>query len=727
MTSFLLLPLAHLALSAPIAGPADAPGARAARAEAASTSPAVAPDASASKPTTAPLPTRTTAVSFADDLYLDEDVLLRGIQGFGEVRFSVPEAWDLTADPVFEMHYAASPALLPGTSSITASLNGIPVGSVMIGPGNLSGGVLRMTLPRAHLRAYNTLSFVGIHHYTLGCEDPFDRRLWSRVTTDSALVFDYAPKRIEPELGSMPFPFVDARGYGPVRLTPVLAETPGANAIVAATDLALALGRLAGHRGVEVAPPVRRVADARVNPLVIGSREELAAETADMPGADGGIVAIRPHPADPSVPVLYVTGSDARLVDAARGALWNDRPEVLAGPSANVRSEDAATLVPTRQVPLPMKGEHVKLSDLSFGDRTVAGFYAPPIRIPIRLEGDAQVVPDSAWIKLHYAYSAQLEGRLSALEVRLNGIALRSVALDKPDGDPDETLTVELPANLLAPDSELELVFRLFPKQYGACEIVSDLSIWGTVFADTELHVPRDHAVDLPDLRVLRYRMWPFNLDDDTPVGIVLPDAPTAADVAIGMQLVATLTASGTTTRPNVRMGNGAILDAVTHAILVSTGTTHGTVQRLMGGGLLTSVGELNRELKQEGGPTVFAASISRGQPSVEMAVEEGGKVRLVLRAPDAEGGLLLARMFGDATSLYALDGSGATVETWPEGIRSFDLAKRQTVGSIPWTRGLRVFATRYWWVLALLALVGVAIAARIFAIWSRQNGAAAA
>ena len=160
-------------------------------------------------------------------------------------------------------------------------------------------------------------------------------------------------------------------------------------------------------------------------------------------------------------------------------------------------------------MPVPDQ-ELFTLADLGMTDRTIRGFYATPMEIPLKMSGDTKVRIDGARFVVDYGYAANLDTRLSSLEVRLNGVTLRSIPLDDEEGEVKAQLEVELPHELLEPSSELEVVFHLFPAEFDPCSYIGDRHIWGTVFETSLLELERDYYAMVPDLSLLRHDLWPM-------------------------------------------------------------------------------------------------------------------------------------------------------------------------------------------------------------------------
>ena len=57
-----------------------------------------------------------------------------------------------------------------------------------------------------------------VQHIDDECEDPFDPALWTRVSNQSTLTFNYYQDTITGDLGEFPMPLYDKLGYGELRV-----------------------------------------------------------------------------------------------------------------------------------------------------------------------------------------------------------------------------------------------------------------------------------------------------------------------------------------------------------------------------------------------------------------------------------------------------------------------------------------------------------------------------
>lgn len=172
-----------------------------------------------------------------------------------------------------------------------------------------------------------------------------------------------------------------------------------------------------------------------------------------------------------------------------------------------------------------MKG----LGNNSFKDVTVRGTSAPPVQFNFRALPDDRFLRGSS-MNLKYSYSSQVNPKTSSLSVRIDGVGIGSKKLASDNGA-QETFNVNLPENLIKPNSVIDVAFDLYPKESAKCGQANDQQLWGTVHSDTSFDIKRENAVELPDLKLLTTG-YPFTAPQDlSKTAIVLPDSPAESDV----------------------------------------------------------------------------------------------------------------------------------------------------------------------------------------------------
>lgn len=680
---------------------------------------------------------KTFRVELAQDLYQEQDLMLQGLSAIENIWFTIPSSWELVDEPEIHTEFSHSAALLEYRSSLTVLVNEQAVGSVNLGADNVEGTELVSRIPLQLLQAtsatggparyndHNQLTFVVNQHYTDDCEDPFDPSLWTRVSRRSYIEFHYRDRQLDPDLSEFPYPIWDPLGYGPLRLTLVQPAAPSPASQDAAGRIAFAFGRLAGWRRVIIEEPVEQVGEATTAALMVGLIEEHPqishlVNVSDI--GDNGLVAVVPHPRDPSIPIMVVTGrTPEALTIATNAAVGHARKEILAGRRSVLSTVDTPLPPPTEQRPLPAYDlRKFDLQEIKFSDTTVRGFYAPEIRIPLRLQGDAVVRPGGGTAKVTYSYSAGLDVRLSTMEVRLNGVPLRSVRLDQMRGEQEAQLTVNLPYEIIEPHSNLDVVFHLFPNDFGPCQRVSDRHLWGTVFERTSITLPRDHYVDMPDLSKLRYGAFPYDFEDGRSVAIVLPDAPTNVDLSAAMQIASDLGRLTIAEDPQLLVTQSGQEAPQNQHILLVRETPHSSYDALQGE-LVTS-GDLERSLKDEGQDLLKTRNSAPLSTVEQVLLSDRESTRLVVRAPNSDQLLELSARLLDGHWVQGLTGNLAVVSDGGE-VRPVAVGDKERMGQMSIWSSLRLAFQENLWLFGLLAIVLFIFAAILIRTWAAMRG----
>lgn len=211
------------------------------------------------------------------------------------------------------------------------------------------------------------------------------------------------------------------------------------------------------------------------------------------------------------------------------------------GPVIFVNQVKDVTAPDPRQWPLYIPEENnFRLSDIRtplngepFGDVTVRGSEAPPVEIDFRALPDDRFVRGSS-MNLVYSYSPQMNPRTSALEVLLDGRYIGGARLTSDSGETRKTLKVDLPASLLHSNSQLQVFFRMNPKEpfdKQKCLSAADQQLISTLHADTSFDLKRETSVQLPDLGLLKSG-FPFAAPQDlSKMAVVLPQNPSNTDI----------------------------------------------------------------------------------------------------------------------------------------------------------------------------------------------------
>lgn len=275
--------------------------------------------------------------------------------------------------------------------------------------------------------------------------------------------------------------------------------------------------------------------DERANPL--------AQETGLL--MMGRIVQPFTGPGSRAIPVLMMTGNTEAAVTKAVQFLIQGRDRELGiGQTIMVNQVQPLESPDPRQWPryLPVANQF-QLGDLSnydgqaYGDVTVRGAQAPPVEFDFRALPDDQFLPGNV-LRLDYSYGPQINPLTSLMEVRLDGLALKGQRLDDAAGRSRQSLTVPLPETKIRPNSKIQVLFQLDPRERRSCNRATDQQLWGTVHATSQVELKRQNRATLPNLELLQSG-YPFAAPQDlSRTTVVLPDTPSPEDLALMLTTV---------------------------------------------------------------------------------------------------------------------------------------------------------------------------------------------
>ncbi|MBD2104314.1 cellulose biosynthesis cyclic di-GMP-binding regulatory protein BcsB [Leptolyngbya sp. FACHB-261] len=494
---------------------------------------------------------------------LTKGIRLKGTYAESNLFFPRPRDWSITQAKAL-IRFQHSPALLPDHSTLTIRLNGSNLDTVKLDAKSAKAGELEVPIPIALLQDNNNLTLVVQQHYTLDCEDPFDESLWTEILPTSQVSFNYDPKPIQLDFNRFPRPFLDDLSLLPANLTYLL--PPDASSedqkqtkgwLSALARFQTALGRTAEYRPLKTTV-VESLRDAKGPIVIVGTPQnqpelanlELPFKLQEGKFLDGkgkvvpddvGVLALTATTGPVRLPVLVISGNGAAGVEKAAQFL-------VQGKDADIGTGRGILINRLTEVPKPNPrdwprylppAQQFDLKDLNVKDTTVRGAFAGFIEFDFRSLPDDVFLPNESTITLNYSYGAQVDSNLSTVEVLIDNIAVGSFPLEKSQGETNLSRTFKFPAtSTIRPDSRMQVVFRLFPKQLDACRRTAQDQLWATLHPGTRFDLPRESSARLPDLQLLRYG-YPFGGPQDlSEAAVVVPDRPSPMEVRTMLAMV---------------------------------------------------------------------------------------------------------------------------------------------------------------------------------------------
>jgi cellulose synthase operon protein B len=485
---------------------------------------------------------------------------LRGLNAEGRLGFNRPRGWKVRKLEAL-IKFQHSPSLYANRSNLTVFINDTAIGSISLNRKQSQvGQVLIKNIDPRLLQDYNEIKFVAQQKNSEQCTDPHDRNLWTDILPDSTLIFGFQRQPVPLNFSRYPYPFFDQLGLETNNIVYVQPTQVNQYWLTTAARLQAAFGRFADFRPIKTSlvsniksvkreqrlviigtPSEQPVLTSLKLPISITGNEILDINQRPVPEDTGVLIAATTKEKN-GTPILIATGNGAKgVAKAVQFLVQPDLRKMSTGSIMFVNQVKDVSAPEPRQWPRYTPEENTfRLSDLrtplnneGFGDVTVRTSSAPPVTIDFRALPDDRFLRGSS-MNLVYSYGPQLNTRTSALEVLLDGRYIGGARLNSDSGETRQTLKVDLPASLLQSNSQLQVFFRMNPKEpfdKQKCLSAADQQLVGTIHADTSFELKRETSVQLPDLRLLQFG-FPFAAPQDlSKMAIVLPQNPSNTDI----------------------------------------------------------------------------------------------------------------------------------------------------------------------------------------------------
>ncbi len=462
---------------------------------------------------------------------------MRGVYSERRLGFTRPRGWDVKTIKAL-IRYQHSPDLLPERSNLIVRVNGTSVGSVPLTQTNGEIGEFLVDIPANLIQDYTEITLVAQQNNDKACSNPADPMLWTEVMPDSKIILDYQPQEIALDFANFPYPFFDDLALDANRVTYVMPEAVDQTWMTAAARFQASMGRQADYRplSTNIVEDFDNLAwNDRL--VIIGTPEnqpllkKLALPFNQANGKFFDSKNKKPFPDDVALlmlatvpesgnPVLVITGNGPKAIERGIQTLQSRDGSVLKNSFITLATSTTQPKSPEpRNWPghLPTEDKFTLSALKQFGgkpfkDITVRASSAPPIDIDFRALGDDHFLRGNA-MKLVYSYAPGLNPRNSTVEVAIDDVTIAGQRLSGRGGT-NETFNVNLPENLIKPDSKLRIAFQLNPKDDGDCGIANDSNLWATVHSDTSFNLNRETSVDLPNLKLAQVG-FPFAAPQD--------------------------------------------------------------------------------------------------------------------------------------------------------------------------------------------------------------------
>lgn len=483
------------------------------------------------------------------------NIALRCVSAGYSMPIPIPERWKVKRASI-TVEYINSSSLLIDKAQLVMKVNGTIIKQIKLTP-LVPEGKLEAEIPGRLLESgYNTISFYTAQHYTKDCEHPCAPDLWTDINMEESIItIEYAeipvPLKLS-EIGSFIFDpklfhrqevhFITDK-YSSARLTianiaasgiarkfnykPVVFTTsrdirPGYdNVLIGKKDYVTAFLK---DKGItlkeEIKGPFVKVAYL---PLTSGDQASsylLSEEILKQKGIELNekLKNFLRSPSDSAKishdiyrSLLIVSGVNWNQVKMASEALTNlsiPYPGSAEMTISEFKLEDITQYGGSRVLSAT---KPYKFKMLDFPTHTFEGLQPVPESLNFRLPADFLVKANQTIkLSLNFSYGAGLRPD-ATLNVKLNGLQVKAINLDKKAGDTLTGYKLELPTYFFKPgDNQLTFAPILTPVA-GECELLQPESFFLTLFENSSILFPvMAHFVEMPRLELLMINGFPF-------------------------------------------------------------------------------------------------------------------------------------------------------------------------------------------------------------------------
>ena len=486
---------------------------------------------------------------------------MEGILSQARLGFSKPRHWQVESGKVL-IRFRQSPALYAERSNLTVRFNNRHLGSVPLNREADEIGNVLFNIPADLVQDQNMLILQVQQHTSKDCTDPTDPTLWTEILPDSQVVLNYNALPIPLDFANYPYPFMDDRGLEADQLDYLRPAAVSDLWLTATARFQAAAGRLTNARPMQLkvidqldqlqpqdrlvvigTPAEQPILADLALPFKLSGGKVLDGNNNALPNGVGVLMLTTTE--DKSTPVLIATGNDQTAVLKAVQALVQPADRQLLTGQAVLVNEVAEVASPAPDDwpgYLSANAHRLLLSDLEispnqmFQDITVNGIpVPPPVEIPLRTLPNERFLRGSKFT-LNYSYGPSIDPKRSSVSVMLNGQGIGGERLKSVNGGSD-SVTVDLPPELLTPNTTLGVQLYTYPRYAINCGEIPDQSTWGRVHGDSSFNLKQNNVVNLPDLKLLQTGFPLTAPQDMSQMVFVLPSQPTSDDILTMLQV----------------------------------------------------------------------------------------------------------------------------------------------------------------------------------------------
>ena len=478
-------------------------------------------------------------VSHTDDTFFYRKTL-KGIYSSSDLYFYVQDYWD-TKYAYARIQYDVSQLIESSSSSVTFSINNIPIQSYKLEYKEGSSQILYVKIPMEQVRTgFNSFSISAYARLydEQGCVDDYSDANWLSISDVSYVRCGYESKDPDHKIAYYPYPFMSTYNTTGKGLTIAVSDESAPGEVAAAMNI---MGDLSSHIKEKNDIQICRLSDLKnTNP----DRTILISDYNNLPSDYKNKITEPPDTSGNSTvnfvddsngnPLLIITSlDDSSLSEAAFMLMDQSRRRQESGGFALVE-KGSAQLAVNAAKQSDMAALNYTLEDITGNGLMYVGPFHEEKNIYLPVSMGFKLA-EGGKIALKFRYSENLDFNRSLITVFWGDIPVASKKLSRDKALGDE-LTFEMPDDVIGTSaSNLKVSFDLEIPDLICSPRQSDMP-WAYVSKESTIFLPSATDVTLS----FNSKVSPFNRNGTfNDILLVLSDSPTTSELNLLGQAIA--------------------------------------------------------------------------------------------------------------------------------------------------------------------------------------------
>ncbi len=478
-------------------------------------------------------------VSHTDDTFFYRKTL-KGIYSSSDLYFYVQDYWD-TKYAYARIQYDVSQLIESSSSSVTFSINNIPIQSYKLEYKEGSSQILYVKIPMEQVRTgFNSFSISAYARLydEQGCVDDYSDANWLSISDVSYVRCGYESKNPDHKIAYYPYPFMSTYNTTGKGLTIAVSDESAPGEVAAAMNI---MGDLSSHIKEKNDIQICRLSDLKnTNP----DRTILISDYNNLPSDYKNKITEPPDTSGNSTvnfvddsngnPLLIITSlDDSSLSEAAFMLMDQSRRRQESGGFALVE-KGSAQLAVNAAKQSDMAALNYTLEDITGNGLMYVGPFHEEKNIYLPVSMGFKLA-EGGKIALKFRYSENLDFNRSLITVFWGDIPVASKKLSRDKALGDE-LTFEMPDDVIGTSaSNLKVSFDLEIPDLICSPRQSDMP-WAYVSKESTIFLPSATDVTLS----FNSKVSPFNRNGTfNDILLVLSDSPTTSELNLLGQAIA--------------------------------------------------------------------------------------------------------------------------------------------------------------------------------------------